>query len=328
MNKISYKKISLLTVALVLVAASIFLSYLDADAATPRVMVTDYTLSADEIFAGDSFTLEYTLQNTASSEVRNIKASVYTDDGSIIPDGNAGTAYVEKLAAKPANASEERKNETTLSVDLKALDSLSEKAVKLNIKIEYEDWNGSYTVTDNVYVDIHLKSELKITGVYLAYEDIRLGNNFEVVATVSNTGGTTLYNVEAKVNGSNMSEASYYIGTIEPGKSKNIDIISRATALYDKTKADNRIYVTYENKAGEEYSVEDDIVHDAEKGFGTIPVMQKDISNLVEVKSDSSNQKLHDNIKTIVVVLVIIIIIAFIIILRRMKRKRIEKMFE
>lgn len=303
-------------------------SYKEAEAATPRIMVSDYSLSKEEIYAGDSFTLEYTLQNTAQTEVRNIKTTVFSDDGSIIPDMNAGTSYIEKLAAKPKADSDEKKNEAVVPVALKALGSLSEKAYKVNIKIEYEDWNGSYSVTDSIYIDIHLSSELKITGIYLADEEIRIGNNFEVVATVSNTGGTVLYNVEAKVSGPNMANASYYIGTIEPGKSKNVDIITKATALYDPAKNDNKIYVTYENKAGEEFEVKNDIVQDLEKGFGIIPVIEKDISGLVEVKSDTSNQKLKDEIKTALIILAVIAVIAAIVFLRRRRQKRIEEMFD
>ena len=149
-----------------------------------------------------------------------------------------------------------------------------------------------------------------------------------MVATVSNTGGTTLYNVEAKVKGSNMSESSYYIGTLEAGKNKNVDIITKATALYSKDKNDNLIYVTYENKAGDEFEIKTDITYDPVAGVGTIPVIAKDISNLVEVKNDTSNQKLKDDIKVAIIVVVIISAVALIIIVRHIRRKKIEKMFE
>ena len=61
---------------------------------TPRVMLTEYSFSKDDIFAGDSFTLSFTLKNTYKYEIRNLKCTLTSEAGEFLPVGNAGTKYV------------------------------------------------------------------------------------------------------------------------------------------------------------------------------------------------------------------------------------------
>ena len=89
------KRISIIALIITIIIVC-GLSGVNSMAAVPRVMLSDYKLSSEKIYPGDTFKLTFTLKNTSKVAVSNIKVTVSTEDGSILPDGNAGTVFPQR----------------------------------------------------------------------------------------------------------------------------------------------------------------------------------------------------------------------------------------
>ncbi|MBO6165328.1 MAG: hypothetical protein J6O17_03025 [Eubacterium sp.] len=279
-------------------------------ASTPRVMLTDYSFSTDKIYAGDSFTLDFTLENTAWYEVRNIKCTVFSENGEIIPIKSAGTGYIDKLPGEET---------AELSFELESLKNLEEKAYKLTIQTEYEDWDGSYEAKDTIYVPINLGTEIVVSDVYIADENIHLGDNIEILATVNNTGAGKIYKVIASVSGDHVNDGSTFVGNIEPGKSGNVDIIVKTKALMGSGMK-NELTISYENLDGEEFSETIQL--------GQIDVKEQSYAGLIEVKEDTEEPMLSDRAKLWIVAGAIVLVIILLMLRRKMKLRKLEREFE
>lgn len=290
---------------LVFVLATASFAGIQSKAAEPKVMVTDYKTNPASVVSGESFQLTLTLKNTASKRVRNLKLTVSSEAGELLPEKGAGTEYINELSAE---------QELEITFDMMAVKGLEEKAYKLAIKSEYEDVNGySYTVEDNIFIPISLKQRLSITDV-LSDDTVKLGDDVEITGMVNNLGEGTLYNVSVKVEGENVSEQTSYIGNIESGKSGSIDIITKTTHS-NEMSTKNFMTITYEDKQGKKYEKKEEI---------SINVEAIDYSNLTTLKE----AKKTGVSKTTIIIIAVVILVLIIIILSVIKWRRKKKILE
>ncbi|MBR6402086.1 MAG: hypothetical protein IKS48_01720 [Eubacterium sp.] len=299
--------ISILMV-LVLVSGYSFTS----NAMTPRVMMIDFSIDKKEIYPGDTFTVRFKLRNTSKYRIMNLKCVVSPSDGEFIPVDSVGTEYIEEIYGE---------SEEELSFKLECAKTLTEKTYSIKVMTEYEDWDGSYKAEDTIYVPVTLKSEVLISDTYVAEEEIRLGDNIEVVSTINNVGAADIYKVSAQVTGHNIADSTSYIGNIKSGKSANADIITKAIKHddpRDNTQYDNDVIITYEDINGKKYT--------EKVGLGNIVVLEQDYSDVIKVKEDTSRHLTAVNKLEIVIAIIVILIAAFVI-KRRMKRKKLEREF-
>lgn len=213
----------------------------NVEAAEPKVMVTDYKVKEEKITAGGEFELSVTLCNTAKKNIKNMKVTVVSEAGELLPAKGAGTAYVAQIDAE---------TEETLTFQMKAAEGLEEKSYKLMVKLAYEDnYGSSYTVEDAIYLPVQLEQRYSLTDLMIN-GDFVLGEELEITGMVNNLGKGTLYNVTVKTSGENISETESYIGNIEPGKSGNVDMLVTAQHLSEGTQRMNYITVVYEDRQG------------------------------------------------------------------------------
>lgn len=283
---------------------------IQAQAAEPKVMVTDYGVNPSAVVSGDSFTLTLTLKNTAARRVRNLKLSVISEEGHLLPESGAGTAYINELAAD---------EELELVFDMMAVRGLEEKAYKLIIKSEYEDTGGSsYTVEDNIFIPVSLEQRLSVTDI-LTDNSVKLGDDVEITGMVNNLGEGTLYNVSVVVEGDNIDRQTSYIGNIESGKSGSIDIITRTNRVTEtaSNRADkNYMTVTYEDKQGEKYEQKVDVA---------IYVDSINYNNLTVLKETKEKGISGTAIMVIIVVAVAVLIVVFAVLKWRRKKRILEE---
>ncbi len=226
-----------------------------AKAAEPKVMVTDYSAGGDSVVSGEAFDLTLTIKNTANRKIRNMKISIISEAGELLPVSGAGTDYVSELLAE-----EERE----IIFDMKATDGLEEKSYKLTVRMEYEDtYNASYTVEDVIYIPVTQVQRLSVTDI-LVDTSIKVGDDAEVTAMVNNLGDGTLYNVAVRMEGEHIVTQYSYIGNIESGKSGSIDVITKTTKATDTTEVMDRdfLYISYEDKQGNEYEIKQTVKFD------------------------------------------------------------------
>ena len=307
--------ITILTLAMVLVTA-LGQSNI-SEAMTPRVMLTEYSIkardSSGDIFPGDTFSVTFKLKNTSKNKVQNLKYSVVSENGEFLPAEGVGTGFVSELAGE---------TEEEYSVSLQAAKTLEEKTYKIKIKTEYEDWNGGYKSEDTIYVPISLKTEVIVSDTYIAEEEIRLGDNIEIVSTINNTGAAKIYKVTARVEGHNIADAKTFIGNIDSGKNATVDIITKATThddVRDATEYDNDLIITYEDIEGNEYTVKE--------GLGSIEVLEQDYSDVIKIKEDTTKH-MSGSTKSVIVLAIVVVVILLLVIRRIMKRKKLEREFD
>ncbi|MCI8509255.1 MAG: hypothetical protein HFJ06_11955 [Lachnospiraceae bacterium] len=274
------------------------------EAAQPRVMVSDYLVKEGDVVSGKEFTLTLTLSNTASKAVKNIKLTISTENGELLPQKGAGTEYVEQIDAY---------SEEKLTFKMKAANGLEEKAYKLSVKTEYESSGGmGYTVDETVFIPVILEQRLTVTDIFLAEDMVELGDTVEISAAINNLGEGTLYNVSAMIEGDNLDRMMTYVGNIESGKSGTLDALTKAVVVTEGMHTKNKMIISYEDKKGNKYESE------AEIG---VTVLEPVYENLEKVKESKDSSYI---IKVIVKIIFAIVIIAAIIwfFIRRKKRKQ------
>ena len=300
-----------------MVAVSALGASLKSEAMTPRVMLTEYSIVASDssgnIYPGDTFTVNFKLKNTYKNKIMNLKYTVSSDSGDFLPAEGVGSGFVSEIAGE---------TEAEFEVKLEAVKTLEEKTYSIKIKTEYEDWNGSYSSEDTIYIPISLKTEVLISDTYIAEEEIRLGDNIEIVSTINNTGAAKIYKVTARVEGHNIDDANTYIGNVDPGKNASIDIITKASTHddpRDATEYDNDLIITYEDIDGNKYTVKE--------GLGRIVVLEQDFSDVIMIKEDTE-KGLSDIQKLEIVVGIVIFLIILLVVKRTLKRKKLEREFD
>ena len=295
-----------------------FLSGSSVNALVPKVILSSYEIKSHDpsgnIYPGDTFDITFKIKNTAKSKIMNMKCTVSSENGEFIPVDSTGSVYINEINGEA---------EAELSFEMSSLRTLEEKAYKIIVKSEYEDWNGKYEDKETIYIPVKQRTEIVISDTYIAEEEVRLGDNIEIVSTVNNVGGTTIYKVTAKSAGDNIAEASTFIGNIAPGKSGNIDLITRTTNVSSAATYKNRIIVTYEDADGKQYSEE--VMLGDETGH--IEVLEQDFSDIIQIKEDTT--KHMSNTTRLLIVLGWVLLVALVIVgLIIRKRRRLEREFD
>lgn len=223
-----------------------------AQAATPKVLVSNYKVSATTIYSGDCFDLTLEIQNTSKNKVRNMKVTVASEGGEIIPVSGTGSAYVAEIAGNDIC-------EQTFSMQAAA--GLAEKTYKLSVKMEYENSYGeAYEMEDTLYLPVYLKQRVSVTDVMT--DSAKVGDDVEITAQVNNLGEGMLYNVNARVEGKHVEKQETYIGNIDTGKSGNVDLLAKAVAVTDfdeNVRPEDWIIVTYEDRNGYKHEEKVDV---------------------------------------------------------------------
>ncbi len=273
-----------------------------AEASQPKVMVVDYQVVQKEIFAGQAFDLKVTIKNTGSRYVDNLKISVTSDTGDIVPAEGAGNGFLDELP---------NGEESTFTFKLRAADGLAEKSYKLSVVNEYDDiWGNPYSATDVIYLPVKLSQRVSITDLYIA-DDAVLGDSVEIVGNVNNMGAGVLYNVRAKLQSAYMEEMETYIGNIDPGKSGSIDILTNAVATTPSSGDLSKVIVTYEDKEGNETTVESSF---------QIAVESPVYDNVEKIK-DSTNEN-NKNVIYGIFAAVFVIVVCILWGIRKHRRKK------
>lgn len=283
--------------------AWLILGQITGFAAQPKIMVSDYKVSEEYIEAGGSFNLSITIKNTADKKVSNLKISVASENGDIIPSSGAGTDYLAELAGG---------EEHTFTFPIKAGKNIEEQSYKINVVNEYDDRYGTaWTVTDSIYVPVKLAQRASITDLY-SEDSVTLGDSVEITGQVNNLGTGTLYNVTAEVAGDYVKGITSFVGNIEPGKSGYLDLLTTATKTTPNSqKAVTELILTYEDKEG-------NVTTDTERF--TIEVESPEYTNVEKVKDDVKTVNTTAVAWIVIGVIVVVLIIIFAV--RRSRRKK------
>lgn len=224
---------------------------------TPRVIVTGFTTTPEEVYAGDTFKLTLNLKNTSKqTAVSNMLFDIQgTQEGSdanntyaaFLPTAGSSTIFVDKIAPNSTKS---------ISIELKSKSDLTQKPYVVTVNMEYEDNQAnSFTETASVSIPIKQEAKVDISSITLMPENIDIGNEANVMFSIYNVGKTKLYNLNVKFEADSISGGDTFLGNLDPGATANLDtyISGQAVTMDDGTV---KIIISYEDEEGKQATIE------------------------------------------------------------------------
>ena len=225
---------------------------------TPRVIVTGFTTTPEEVYAGDTFKLTLNLKNTSKeTAVSNMLFDIQgTQEGTdaantyaaFLPTAGSSTIFVDSIAPNSTKS---------ISIELKSKADLAQKPYVVTVNMEYED-NKANAFTETASVSVPIKQEAKVdlSSITLMPEAIEVGNEANVMFSIYNVGKTKLYNVSVKFEADSISGGDTFIGNMDPGATGNVDayLAGQAATMDDGTV---KIIISYEDEEGKTATIEE-----------------------------------------------------------------------
>ena len=223
----------------------------EASGSKPRIVVTGFETTPEEVFAGDTFTLTIHVQNTSkdtavSNVLFDMQAATEGDDktntySAFLPTSGASSVYMDVI--NPNTAAD-------IVIEMTAKADLAQKPYVLDVNMKY-DTPTMFDLTDKASVSIPVMQESRFdTSIpEVAPADITVGSQSNVMLSIYNTGKTTLYNVQVKFTADSIDEASAFVGNLQSGATGNVDVMLTGIA---PTADDGTVNmeISYEDDAG------------------------------------------------------------------------------
>ena len=227
---------------------------------TPRIIVTGFVTDPAEVYAGDTFHLTITVQNTsATSTVSNVqfdlKAATEGDNKettyeAFLPTSGSASIFVNKIA--PGETKD-------LNIEMTARSDLAQKPYVIDLKANYEDAkHNPFSATTSVSIPVKQEARIDYGDAEVLPESIEVGGQSNVMFQVYNKGKTTLYNVQVVFDAPSVDGGSTFLGKLEPGATGNVDAMVNGVA---PTEDDGivRAVISYEDEAGRVTTLEKEI---------------------------------------------------------------------
>ena len=224
---------------------------------TPRVIVTGFTTTPEEVYAGDTFKLTLNLKNTSKeTAVSNMLFDIQgTQEGTdanntyaaFLPTAGSSTIFVDSIGPNATKS---------ISIELKSKADLAQKPYVVTVNMEYEDSKANpFTETASVSVPIKQEAKVDLSSIQAMPDTIDVGNEANVMFSIYNVGKTKLYNVNVKFVADSISGGDVFIGNMDPGATGNVDayLMGQAATMDDGTV---KIIISYEDEEGKEAAIE------------------------------------------------------------------------
>lgn len=184
----------------------------------PKLIIDGYSVSAEKLYAGDTFTLTFTVRNTSSEQgITNLQLEIKDESGVILPANNgSGTMYIDNI---PENGSKQ------LSIDLQSAPDAEAKPYTMAVSMGYDGVKSleSYQSTGDITFSLQQKIRTKCNDVVI-YDDAWVGNACAMYIQFFNLGKGTIYNCQLTLDceGAELEEP-YFGGNLSSGASMNVD---------------------------------------------------------------------------------------------------------
>lgn len=185
---------------------------------TPRVMLGKYTLSQNQVLAGDTVRLILNIENNSRVEVGNAKISLGViqmtgESGGTVfsPVNSSNSFFVEKIGARQTHVRE---------IDLYVDPNAAARTYIVPVEIVYEDRDGNqYKVDELVNIPVIQESRLQVLSVEVPPVGAP-GQPVPVTAEFVNVGKVALKNFLISIEGDFPKEnATYFLANMEIGAS-------------------------------------------------------------------------------------------------------------
>lgn len=232
----------------------------DSASSTPKLIVSDFTTSIEELRAGEVFTFLFDIKNTHSSvAAKNIKVTVVQAENIFSITSGSNSFFIDKISAGETYEA---------SIELKVKSDAVTKAYPVEITMEYE-YDGAVaspvtgeigeTAKEVINLQAVENTRPKIDALYIdsSWSIPTVGESVSLYFEFYNLGKSPLSNVYASVEGDfQKSDGSgTLIGNVQPGTSSYVEMY--VTPLVEG-QAKGTVIVTFEDSNGEEVSISQD----------------------------------------------------------------------
>lgn len=214
----------------------------------PKLVVDSYSFSEEKIYAGETFTLTFTVRNTSNEEdTKSILVTMTNnaDTGKLTPAEGSNTLYIDKLAKGESK---------TMTMSIATAPDTEAKAYEIKLDFEYEGTKTRPATlakgesSASIPVTVMQKIRLKIDDPTVDGEAME-GESVPVYFSLYNMGRSPIYNCMVTVEGYGLSlEDSFFQGTVAAGNSMRADL-SIITAT--PGQIDGEIVISYEDSLEE-----------------------------------------------------------------------------
>lgn len=232
----------------------------DGKSSVPRVIVTGFETTPEEVHAGESFMLTLHLQNTSTATSVNnmvfeIEAAVEGKDedttyAAFLPTAGSSTIFVDRM---------EKNGTKDIQIELEAKADLTQKPYAVDVNMSYEDEHvNAYTSTSSVSIPVKQEARVDISAPEVMPGSISVGSEANIMFNIYNMGKTKLYNVQVKMDSDTISGGDAFVGNLDSGATGAVDmyVTGQSPTMDDGTV---KIQITYEDEAGESTAIEKEI---------------------------------------------------------------------
>ena len=213
----------------------------------PQVIIKRYTLSKDQVLAGDRINLTLEIENTNARPVKNVLINFGVEStssegggssGSTVfaPVGSSNTFHVEEIKGKSTIT-----NTITFAVDSGAL----ARTYIVPVTITYEDEKGQFMdlfVRDNVNIPVTQQAKLSVTSMMLP-SSANVGMPVPVMAEFVNSGKVDLADFSVRLEGDfDTMDASTYMAKLMIGVTTSYTGMLTAN---EEGEAEGKLIVSY-----------------------------------------------------------------------------------
>lgn len=216
----------------------------------PRVMVEGFTVEPQVVFAGQEFTVNFSLRNTSKvTYVQNMMVTISSPDSAFLPVGGSSSLFIPRIRAERAAGQ---------SMTFRALPSLEAKPYTLTISIDYEYSKiNSYQSSETLAIEVNQELRADASAPQLTPAALSPGQQGSLTFSVQNQGKSKLFNAKATIGeGQSLAPVEAFIGSIEHGGSGAVDLT--VTAL-EPTSGPVNVEVTYEDVTGKSFTLSKEV---------------------------------------------------------------------
>lgn len=232
----------------------------DSASSIPKLIVSDFSTSVEELRAGQVFTFLFDIKNTHSSvSAKNIKVTVTQAENIFSITSGSNSFFIDKITAGETYEA---------SIELKVKSDAVTKAYPIEIKMEYE-YEGAVaspvtgeigeTATETINLQAIENTRPKIDNVYVdaSWTVPKVGESVSLYFEFYNMGKSQLSNVYATIEGDfqKTDGSGSLVGNVQPGSSQYVEMY--VTPLVEG-QAKGTVVVTFEDSTGEEVSITHD----------------------------------------------------------------------
>ena len=220
-----------------------------------RIIVDSFETDPAEIYAGQDFTLKVRMKNASNSIVASnilftFESETVSDSPVFTTVNGSNSVVVNSLAPGASD---------TLTIKFSSSPTAEQRSYTITINEQYDSPEFK-NAKEAVKIAVGLKQEARLnTGTIEVMPDaISVGEESNVMFSITNTGKVMLYNVNAVFEADSIQKNEAYVGNIEPGKSGNVDtMINGIAPTTDDGKV--KLSITYEDENGKVSTVEKEI---------------------------------------------------------------------